>query len=471
MYHLRDLNLDDFTKADNLEDRYAPKEMMRGIYDYLDEDIPPPNRNFSFHPKRCGINLPNIFELDSNMFELDSESSALNFFATILPSALKFFGTHGCNVECMKDFLCFGSISNYARLCKDIFAGGKNDWVVSEEPNVDNPCRELHQEDLRRGTCHNIEYTSHFVVLCNFGYHGDHCQDTLDPNVTDVNLSPLMDILDHRTLSSLPSLVDVFFDVRQLGDKIEGIKEVINDNTNQLSFQIQHTEVLKDLVYIIDEYDKYMSDSDRERISGDTFMHRIHKHFSQKDISRFLFDLDDALKNKYLSYEKKKIAAAYGVCTAEYQEKVESFKKYTLMTERVFRTSLLMYINTDMYKDEIEQNEAIWRDYEREIKQDFELKKYWREGSCPAFYPFQRTVHVGFSGISASVSGGNCSETESFEGAQIRDFLCYGNEYPSIKRALCTRKNGKLDWDIEMSSTCQRYNFSLSSVFKYFCTF
>ena len=173
--------------------------------------------------------------------------------------------------------------------------------------------------------------------------------------------------------------------------------------------------------------------------------------------------MEDALKNKYLSYEKKKIAGTNRVCTLEYHKKVEAFKMYIAMTERVFRTSLLMYINTDMYKESIEQNEAIWRDYEREIKQDFELKKYWKEGSCPVFYPFQRTMFVGFAafGASASVSGfssgGYCSETESFEGAQIQEFSCDGNnEYPNMKRALCTRKNGTLDWDIEMSSTCQR---------------
>ena len=390
---------------------------------------------------------------------------------------LAFFESHGCHKKCMKTVH-----RTQTRVVDDttdpprkkiihdykIFAGskrpqGENEWIVGEKPNVDNPCEEFHQEDLRRGTCHNIENTSQFVVLCNFGYQGDHCQDTLDSNKTDVKLSPLEDILDQRTWKGLPSLVDVWFDVRHLGDKIEGIKEVINDNTNQLSFEIQHNEVLRDLVYIIDEYDKYMSDSDSERISGDTFLHRIHKHFSQKDISRFLYDLEDALKNKYLSYEKKKIAGTHRVCTPEYREKVEAFKMYIAMTERVFRTSLLMYINTDMYKESIEQNEAIWRDYEREIKQDFELKKYWKEGSCPVFYPFQRTMFVGFAafGASASVSGfssgGYCSETESFEGAQIQEFSCDGNnEYPNMKRALCTRKNGTLDWDIEMSSTCQR---------------
>ena len=118
-----------------------------------------------------------------------------------------------------------------------------------------------------------------------------------------------------------------------------------------------------------------------------------------------------------------------------------------------------MYINTDMYKDDIGQNEAIWGDYEREIKQDFELEKYWRDGSCPTFYPFELK------------SDGYCSETESFEGAEIQEFSCDGKKkmmeyffqaedselrYPNMKRARCMRKNGKLDWDIEMSSTCQR---------------
>merc|ERR1719208_570783 len=75
---------------------------------------------------------------------------------------------------------------------------------------------------------------------------------------------------------------------------------------------------------------------------------------------------------------------------------------YIAMTERVFRTSLLMYINTDMYKESIEQNEAIWRDYERDIKKDFELEKYWRDGSCPVFNPSQR----GAFGSSVSSSSG-----------------------------------------------------------------
>merc|ERR1719471_1377809 len=52
-----------------------------------------------------------------------------------------------------------------------------------------------------------------------------------------------------------------------------------------------------------------------------------------------------------------------------------------------------------------------------------------------------------------------CSETESFEGAQIQEFFCDENEHSNIERAVCTRKNGTLDWDITMNS-CQRFETS-----------
>merc|ERR1719422_2328291 len=66
-YHLKDLNSDDLTMADNLEDLYAPEEMMRGIYDRLDERNPKGRQEIIYN----SVNSYN--------------------------SVFEFFGKHGCN--------------------------------------------------------------------------------------------------------------------------------------------------------------------------------------------------------------------------------------------------------------------------------------------------------------------------------------------------------------------------------------
>ena len=427
-YRLQNLELPDFTKADHLEEIFAPKEMLKGNYDNFDKQ--PKQNEFA---RSCGHYLPDIFNM----------VGACEYVVT------PFNSNFGCG--CLK--------SNYECMYQYDYPGGKNSWMAAEKPNLLNPCRELHQQDVRRGTCYNIKYTSEYSVLCEEGYHGDHCENVFEPPTSDENLAPLYKLLGERSWKGLPGLVDVWLDVHQLGDKINGINQAIEENTNELKFLLKHRTALGHVIYIIEQYDRYMSDSEVDKISGDTFMHNIHSHFKQQPIFRFFYDLNEALKDKYLRYQKKKIAELYPICSNKYQERVKSFKKYTEMMETVIRATLMMYINTEKYKEDIDQNENIWTDTEKEIKKDFELQKYWRDGSCPTIYPFDRK------------SKGYCSETESFEGAEIREFNCDGKKdlmwlfhriidsekkYSNIKKAICREKNGKLEWETEMSNTCER---------------
>ena len=145
--------------------------------------------------------------------------------------------------------------------------------------------------------------------------------------------------------------------------------------------------------------------------SAETFLHNIHSHLRQQSVFKFLHDLKEALENKYLRYQKKKIAQSYPFCSEEYQEKVKSFKKYTEMMETVIRATLMMYIDTDDFKEYIDQNEVIWKDTEQEIKKDFGLKTLWSEGSCPGI-TWRRIPRPG-SGSDPVFDDQYCSETSS----------------------------------------------------------
>jgi len=138
------------------------------------------------------------------------------------------------------------------------------------------------------------------------------------------------------------------------------------------------------------------------------------------------------------------------------------------MMETVIRATLMMYIDTDDFKEYIDQNEVIWKDTEKEIKKDFGLKTLWSEGSCPWISWRQFVGHWRRKPRSRPIpvwDNQYCSETESFEGAEIDEFICEGEgRHPNIKKAICKETDGRLEWESEMNNTCQRFETTTTSL-------
>jgi len=106
---------------------------------------------------------------------------------------------------------------------------------------------------------------------------------------------------------------------------------------------------------------------------------------------------------------------------------------------------------------------VIWKDTEKEIKKDFGLKTLWSEGSCPGIgrqgwsWAFGRPLSVVCPECPV-FDDQYCSGTESFEGAEIDEFICEGEgRHPNIKKAICKETDGRLEWESEMNNKCQRF--------------
>ncbi|XP_043921898.1 SE-cephalotoxin-like [Protopterus annectens] len=308
-------------------------------------------------------------------------------------------------------------------------------WIAIPEVTVANPCSrsEICNE---HGTCKFLTGTN-YVCICEDEYDGKNCEEKIQLNDEFVKYLAVLRKM-FQIATGVPTVVDVFFEVRNMGNNIETILNSVKDQLFYTQNLVKHSEILYQVSYVAGLYKDLMSGN----ITMDSFGQQMEAFMKEKSGGYLLARLKGLLlgdgiadvkgKDFFNTFKSNYLAQYNNACSYKYSTDITVLLKSLASLDQAFVEALLVH---KQWK--IQNNLKL----DSESLDDFLRLNQGRQGEYQAYW-----IKTSCSQLKVTDLNQNfCDDKLSYEGMVV-PLSCSSNKTPSVASVQCIQGPSGVQW-------------------------